>query len=502
MNVKDSKFTLLKTKPLRRSIYLHTFKRDSKVALYHALNLEKLFGDERLLRLIRAFDEGRTVDSALEMYNPLDREAVCATIAKLYSLRMLVDVETDEIVLFDELQIKKIPPNTLKLLITNKCNFNCSYCQIKQNMAPEYQAMSMGDEIIDQALELFRAITTQDSVKTIIITGGEPMLNKSAIRRVVKIAPQKLNKVRIVLFTNGSLATKKWAQFLADNKVNVLVSIDGPPPYNKGRHSPGGKETFDVALQGYRIYKEAGCKVGISAVVGMANLEHLDKEVIEFFIQLEPESLGLNFPHYLVDKANLEIIPMEEYVTKLIEVYKIVRKHRLFIEQMSRKIIPFATNTPRLRECSASGLGLTVDARGYVGACKVPMVNQGYGIPLHSINKDPAEEIVFPGWTGRSPFTLPNCGDCFAISICGGGCAYDSWCLYGDTNRVDPRTCILTKKIFHFLLWDLYDALASRISPMQPIPYIHPTIKEQKVKYKEYFDEVIETLRASAGHQT
>jgi len=490
----------------RPSVYLHTFERGSRTSLYHALTLEKIFGTEELNRIVKAFQGGKIVASVLSEHSVESRDSIRLLVEKLCQLRMLVPLEADEEATFRAFQreAERVRPNTLKLLVTHKCNFDCAYCQIERNMHPDFRNLSMTPEIVAKALELFDLVSSDSPARTVIITGGEPMLNLDTVKYVIETAPQKLGNVRTVFFTNGSLATPTWAQFLAHNNVLVLVSLDGPHSSDSVRRFRGKGDAFDIAMQGYQIYKRSGCQVGISAVVNKANVGNLDGEGIRFFLSLNPDSLGLNFSHYLVDSPNPQMIPMEQYVQKLIGAYKIARKHGLFIEQMSRKIVPFASNTPRLRECSASGLGITVDSRGYVGACKVPMVNMGQGKPLEvAIEQihDGENGIVFPGWTGRSSIDLPQCQGCFAISMCGGGCAYDSWCLYGDTTQVDPRACVLTKGLFEFLLWDLYESLENEILSVQPLSYLNPNVEQQKARYQEYF-RTGKTLSESAGHHS
>ncbi len=59
----------------------------------------------------------------------------------------------------------------------------------------------------------------------------------------------------------------------------------------------------------------------------------------------------------------------------------------------------------------------------------------------------------------RSLFFMPQCKNCEAIAICGGGCALSA-CENGSSIwDLDEGFCIHTKDALKFLIWDLFEKI-------------------------------------------
>lgn len=56
----------------------------------------------------------------------------------------------------------------------------------------------------------------------------------------------------------------------------------------------------------------------------------------------------------------------------------------------------------------------------------------------------------------RSPLNMPECQDCPALGICGGGCPYQSELEMGSIWALDKRFCIHAKMTLEWLIWDLF----------------------------------------------
>lgn len=104
---------------------------------------------------------------------------------------------------------KNVDIKTVYLHITQKCNFECSYCYNKHNLNSWKELNSdLWFKIIDNLKSI--------GVKNIIFTGGEPLLYKDLLE-VVKYT--KLKEFNVELLTNGSL--------LKDDKLEILKYTDG-----------------------------------------------------------------------------------------------------------------------------------------------------------------------------------------------------------------------------------------------------------------------------------
>jgi radical SAM protein with 4Fe4S-binding SPASM domain len=240
--------------------------------------------------------------------------------------------------------------------------------------------------------------------------------------------------------------------------LNLLFSLDGDAfAHNLARRSAGG--SFRRVEKSLRMASKATMDFGISAVVGEHNIDNLTRLVQYIFEEFQPKSLGLNLPHYTRQQPWNRI---EEYTEAIIEIYSYAKKYNLFIDQIHRRLQPLLTQKFRYRDCSAQGEKRVYFPGGIVSSC----VNE-FGLNNRNID-----------WANRIPLKSPECRECFAIGVCGGGCVFDGEAIYGQ-GRFDQRNCYFTRKFLEYLIWDLMDKKGEDIA-----------VKSQS------------NLRFSVGHET
>ena len=122
------------------------------------------------------------------------------------------------------------PLRDLRISVTDRCNFRCSYCMPKEIFDKDYQYLP------HSALLTFEEITrvaqqfVAHGVQKIRLTGGEPLLRKNLEILIAQLAALRTAEgqpLDLTLTTNGSLLTRK-AQALKDAGLQrVTVSLDG-----------------------------------------------------------------------------------------------------------------------------------------------------------------------------------------------------------------------------------------------------------------------------------
>jgi len=170
----------------------------------------------------------------------------------------------------------------------------------------------MNDKTLEHCIwQLFSASTGD----TVLFTwhGGEPMLAEidfyqkvvSMQKRLAPHGKHFLNGIQ----TNGTLITKKWAAFFAENKFIVGISIDGPADFhNAMRYSKNKSGSFEKTLTGYRLLRGYGVNPEILCVVNSCNVKH-PLVVYDFF-----KNLGAQYITFLplVEKSNTEVTKVSE----------------------------------------------------------------------------------------------------------------------------------------------------------------------------------------------
>ena len=122
------------------------------------------------------------------------------------------------------------PLRDLRISVTDRCNFRCSYCMPKEVFNKDYQylpqsALLSFEEIVTVAREFVGL-----GVQKIRLTGGEPLLRKNLELLIAQLSALRTldgQTMDITLTTNGALLARK-AQALRDAGLQrVTVSLDG-----------------------------------------------------------------------------------------------------------------------------------------------------------------------------------------------------------------------------------------------------------------------------------
>jgi cyclic pyranopterin phosphate synthase len=115
------------------------------------------------------------------------------------------------------------PLHDLRISVTDRCNFRCTYCMPKEVFGRDYQFLPHDALLTFEEITRLARVFKSLGVDKIRLTGGEPLLRRNIERLVEMLAALDLE---ITLTTNGALLAKK-AQALKDAGLDrVSVSLD------------------------------------------------------------------------------------------------------------------------------------------------------------------------------------------------------------------------------------------------------------------------------------
>jgi MoaA/NifB/PqqE/SkfB family radical SAM enzyme len=135
-----------------------------------------------------------------------------------------------------------VPPDTLQLSITSRCNLRCEMCSA-------WKDANKADELTLEEIKNVISQCKEWGVKEINLCGGEPLISE-IIFEVIDFA--KASDMRVILTTNGTLITEDIAKRLIQSKLDIItISVDGAraATHDKIRVQPGA---FDKIMQGVR----------------------------------------------------------------------------------------------------------------------------------------------------------------------------------------------------------------------------------------------------------
>ena len=121
------------------------------------------------------------------------------------------------------------PLRDLRISVTDRCNFRCSYCMPKEVFDKHYNFLPHSSLLSFEEIARLADVFVAHGVRKIRLTGGEPLLRKNLERLVEMLAALRTvdgAPLDLTLTTNGSVLAKK-AQALKDAGLQrITVSLD------------------------------------------------------------------------------------------------------------------------------------------------------------------------------------------------------------------------------------------------------------------------------------
>jgi GTP 3',8-cyclase len=118
----------------------------------------------------------------------------------------------------------------LRISVTDRCNFRCSYCMPKEVFNKDYPYLPHSSLLTFEEITRLARIFMSHGVRKIRLTGGEPLLRKNIevlIEQLAALRTQDGEKLDLTLTTNGSLLAKKAVALKTAGLQRVTISLDG-----------------------------------------------------------------------------------------------------------------------------------------------------------------------------------------------------------------------------------------------------------------------------------
>ncbi|MBY0572622.1 MAG: GTP 3',8-cyclase MoaA [Undibacterium sp.] len=121
------------------------------------------------------------------------------------------------------------PLQDLRISITDRCNFRCTYCMPKDVFHKNYAFLPHHELLSFEEILRLAKVFVELGVRKIRLTGGEPLLRKDVEDLVAKLSqltgPQG-EKITLALTTNGALLARKASVLKAAGLDRITVSLD------------------------------------------------------------------------------------------------------------------------------------------------------------------------------------------------------------------------------------------------------------------------------------
>ena len=345
--------------------------------------------------------------------------------------------------------------NTIILKVVGHCNLACSYCYDYNSV--RYK-LKMPFEKAKQAIDGVWG-RSGDNLN-ILFHGGEPMLEKKLIFKIVEYVNQKRllsnKRIKFSIQTNGTQFDDEWVEHLLSNNYSIGVSLDGDEKINDiNRYYHNKKGSFRKIISTINSYPQLKERVGILTTVTKTNVNNLF-EIAKFFQELgfktwksilyQTAGRSIAFD----DKLHPDSIEIVNSYLKLFEGIENGDFPKIKIASISsyiENVLYYKRTNMCLRSnCGAGSDLVSISVDGTIEACDC-ITNIDYRLGKLSSAESIStalDSTVAQAIRSRNVESLFQCSNCDWRKFCGGTCLAKA----GRLDKVEPTECLLSLNLF------------------------------------------------------
>jgi uncharacterized protein len=348
------------------------------------------------------------------------------------------------------------PLTTMVLNVTNQCNLACTYCyeygedkivDTENGRQPKF----MSEEVARQSVDFMLKESGANKVAHVTFFGGETLLNFPVLRKTVAYARQRAAEVGkdvdFSMTTNATLLKPEIIEFLAEERIGVTISIDGPQDLqDKFRVFHNGAGSYDVVapkikalLQRHRS-RPIGARVTLtSGTLDVKRIfKHLTEEMGFWEVGFAPVTTSPTRGHAISDGGYDQMLgQFRDLAYDFLEA-SVAGRHHGF-SNVKETLEELHKGVSKAYPCGA-GLGLLgVATDGQVALCHrfAGSETHGVGSVSEGIDRDAQRAFLEKHHIAHKV----DCSTCWARPLCSGGCYHEAHTRYGDTGVANLHYC-------------------------------------------------------------
>lgn len=340
----------------------------------------------------------------------------------------------------------------LCLNVAHACNMKCSYCFASQGDFG-MNACLMTLETAKQAMDFLMQKSGDIKNLEVDFFGGEPLLVAPMLKELVKYG-RELEKtwnkhINFTLTTNALLLDEDIIQFILDEKLGVILSLDGRPETNdRHRILNDGSGSYDIIVP--KIKKMVDSQPLSYYVRGTFSKKNLDfsrdlQHIVELgfdSVSLEP-AVGEDNGFSIQEEDLPEVLQEYERLTELLREY----------QQAGNPVDFFHFNldlqkgpclAKRVSGCGAGMEYLVITPTGDIYPCHQFVGEAGF--LMGNIATASIDDEIRTKFARNHLQNKAECRACWARYFCGGGCHANAYHSNGDISIPSQVSCAMHRK--------------------------------------------------------
>jgi uncharacterized protein len=390
----------------------------------------------------------------LALADRFDPPTVRAAIAELLEVRAIGYEQQPAEQPARMLPMMPFPLTTMVLNVTNQCNLACTYCY-------EYGEDKIVDTEHGRQSKFMAESTALESVEFLLkesgrvahltFFGGETLLNfpvlKSTIAYARRRAAEVGKEIDFSLTTNATLLRPEIIEFLAENRVGVTISIDGPREMqDRFRVFHNGAGSYDVVApkikELLRVHRSRpiGARVTLTSdTLDITTIyRHLTEELGFWEVGFAPVTTSPNRQYAIGERGFDRMLGQFRALASEFLEHAAANRHHGF-SNVKDTLEEIHKGVSKAYPCGA-GLGLLgVSTDGDVALC-----HRFAGSSAHTFGtvRDGIDRDVQAAFLQRHHIAdKTDCSTCWARPLCSGGCYHEAHVRYGTTERPNLHYC-------------------------------------------------------------
>ncbi|WDV47918.1 4Fe-4S cluster-binding domain-containing protein [Clostridiaceae bacterium M8S5] len=444
------------------SNYLKIIERENDYALFNSLFGGLLIVNNNVIDLLKKFKKPCSLEDILEYKDKKKTDRVIKILKDRY---FIVKDYVDEYKIVQKEKKRRLGClnkgefiDSIQLIVSNTCNFNCEYCfmksiysskeRFKLQKSKDNQLMSF--EIASKSIDTLINLAKNNNIMYITVEffGGEPLCNFPLMQQIFDTYKNGLSKGVCILYsmvTNGSLIDDKIAKTLAKNGVHVALSFDSPSIDKR----TGQAEAFNKMIQSkVDLLNKYGATIIINSALTKQNIDAFDVNLLFDFLNknnikklVVTHELDIN---YYEDKKNID-----KLVNKTIEILDYARKYDINVNSTWADIFNQINRDAPInlirgsKACAGCSSKLSIEPNGETFACKSTSAHFGNIKCIDSI----LASHNYKSSVSRGYDNCAKCRGCMLEGFCSGLCIGSIEKKYNTIFAIEEKACRIFKDI-------------------------------------------------------
>jgi uncharacterized protein len=384
------------------------------------------------------------------------RSNLDSTLAELSRVRAIREIDASPEPQPKIIPLAPFPLTTMVLNVTNQCNLSCEYCyeygedkivDTENGKQPKF----MSEETAQQSVDFMLRESGGNRVAHVTFFGGETLLNFPVLVKTIAYARQRAaelgKEVDFSLTTNATLLKPDVIEFLAQNRVGVTISIDGPKEVqDKFRVFHNGAGSYDIVAPKIKelLKRHRSRPIGARVTLTSGKMDvrriyrHLTEDIGFWEVGFAPVTTSPNRRHAISESGYDEMLAQfRDLAFEFLEA-AVENRHHGF-SNVKETLEELHKGISKAFPCGA-GLGLMgVATDGDVALCHRFAGSDAHKFGTVRDGVDRSAQLAF--LEAHHIANKTDCHTCWARPLCAGGCYHEAHTRYGETTRPNLHYC-------------------------------------------------------------